>query len=209
MLACLPGDMILITRRATGKPGIAIDPLVARCQAGDATAFTALYREHCRRVYRVCASMLRDPVEAEDAVQVVFTEAFRRLHTYDGSSRFSTWLYGVAIRVLANQRRSLWRRKRLGTAYAESQAAHKAPNNPEHDAALQQSFGHVVQAMSRIAEKNRTAFMLYHGAGLTLAEIALATGSPLQTAANRVQAARRDLLRLLPTEMAPPTEKQS
>lgn len=85
-------------------------------------AFDALYRRYAHQVYRF---LLRrtggDADMAEDALGIVFLEAWRRRGDVDLTSRpVMPWLYGVARNVLRNQRRSVRRReatlRRLGHA---------------------------------------------------------------------------------------------
>jgi RNA polymerase sigma factor (sigma-70 family) len=55
--------------------------------------FHELFRRYQLRVARWCQRTTRDPDCVPDLVQEVFLRAFRRLYTYRGNSRFSTWLY--------------------------------------------------------------------------------------------------------------------
>lgn len=58
-----------------------------------ATALLGRYRE---RVYRWCFGRVRDPEQALDLAQDVLLAAHRGLGSFDGRSRFSSWLYAVA-----------------------------------------------------------------------------------------------------------------
>ena len=57
--------------------------------------FDELFRRYQLRVARWCYRVTRDPERVPDLVQEVFFRAFRRLCTYRGHSRFSTWLYVI------------------------------------------------------------------------------------------------------------------
>jgi RNA polymerase sigma-70 factor, ECF subfamily len=57
--------------------------------------FNELFRRYQVRVSRWCYRVTRDPESVADLVQEVFLRAFRRLSTYRGNSRFSTWLYAI------------------------------------------------------------------------------------------------------------------
>ncbi len=70
--------------------------LIARVLAGDREAYAGLVRTYQARVRRLCASMLKDATEAEDAAQDVFLKAYRALAEYQGTSSFYTWLYRIA-----------------------------------------------------------------------------------------------------------------
>jgi RNA polymerase sigma-70 factor, ECF subfamily len=67
---------------------------------GDSNAFERLYKLHSRRVYGLCLSMAGNPTEAEDLTQEVFLQLFRKIHTFRGESKFSTWLHRLAINIV-------------------------------------------------------------------------------------------------------------
>lgn len=79
------------------KPGKAatlpLNTAIHSFNRGDAGAFDLIYRSCYDYVHRICLCMLRDPAEAEDAVQDVFVCVFCKIHTFRGESAFSTWLY--------------------------------------------------------------------------------------------------------------------
>ena len=77
----------------------------------DGAAFDALYRRYAGQVYRYCLRQTGDADVAEDALGIVFLEAWRRRADVDLTSRpVAPWLYGVARNVLRNQRRASRRR---------------------------------------------------------------------------------------------------
>jgi RNA polymerase sigma-70 factor (ECF subfamily) len=71
--------------------------LVSRTRSGDLDAFDQLVRRHQRRIYRTLVAITRNPEEAEDGLQNVFLSAFQHLGSFQGSSRFLTWLTRIAI----------------------------------------------------------------------------------------------------------------
>lgn len=73
--------------------------LVARILAGDRPAFAALIRRHNRRLYRLARAALRNPAEAEDALQDAYLRAYQSLHQFRGEASLSTWL----SRLLLNE----------------------------------------------------------------------------------------------------------
>jgi len=87
------------------------DYLLARAVAGgDVSALGELYEKHHRHVYAVCMSMMRNPAEAEDLTQDVFVHLVRKIGSYRGESRFSTWLHRLTVNlVLMHMRRPLRR----------------------------------------------------------------------------------------------------
>jgi RNA polymerase sigma-70 factor, ECF subfamily len=80
--------------------------LISRAQAGDETAFAALFEKYKRSVYSLCLRMTRASADAEDLTQDVFLLLFRKITLFRGESAFSTWLYRLVINaVLARLRK--------------------------------------------------------------------------------------------------------
>ena len=71
--------------------------LVERCKTGDREAFRDLVAQHERTVFSAIATMVNDPHEADDIAQEVFIKVHRSLKSFKGQSRFSVWLYRIAI----------------------------------------------------------------------------------------------------------------
>lgn len=79
--------------------------LVERIKAGDAAAFERLFSRHQQRIYRFASRMCRHAQDAEDILQDTFLAAFRHLKTFQGKSRFTTWLYTIAANACSRKRR--------------------------------------------------------------------------------------------------------
>ena len=86
---------------------------IQRAQAGDATAFRALYDAHAGRVYALCLRLAGDRQQAEEHVQDVFVRAWERLESFRGESAFSTWLHRLAVNEVLQARRAAGRRALL------------------------------------------------------------------------------------------------
>src|SRR5271169_6331223 len=71
--------------------------IVARVQAGDTEAFAELVKRHEKRVYRTLMGITGVREDAEDATQGAFLKAYLHLGSFQGASRFSTWLLRIAI----------------------------------------------------------------------------------------------------------------
>jgi len=69
---------------------------VAQAKAGDSVAFAKIVEVYQRPIFNLCYRMLEDVTEAEDAAQEVFIRAFLKLHSYDESRKFSSWLFSIA-----------------------------------------------------------------------------------------------------------------
>src|SRR5262249_668142 len=82
--------------------------LVDRVLAGEKELFYELVRPHERAVYVAALAILQNPADAEEVTQEAALKAFRRLDTFRGESKFSTWL----VRIAVNEARMRLRRDR-------------------------------------------------------------------------------------------------
>jgi RNA polymerase sigma-70 factor (ECF subfamily) len=73
---------------------------VRLAQEGDAAAFEQLYRQYSRRVFALCLRMVKNVGEAEDLTQDAFLMLFRKIHTFRGEARFSTWLHRIVFNTV-------------------------------------------------------------------------------------------------------------
>jgi RNA polymerase sigma-70 factor, ECF subfamily len=138
------------------------------------------------------AYVLRRVDRAEDAADVVaetFLVAWRRLDKIPPGDEARLWLYGVARRQLANQRRGQLRRSRLADRLrAELPAAVARARSPEdHRVAA------VHAALARLEEEDREILRLTSWEGLTPSEIAAVMGEPAVTVRSRLHRARKRL----------------
>jgi len=72
--------------------------LIQRAQSGNEDAFGTLMRSHYEPVFRLVSSMLRDEHSARDVCQEVWLTVWKRLGTFRGDAKFSTWVHPIAVR---------------------------------------------------------------------------------------------------------------
>lgn len=64
--------------------------------------FSTLYDRYGKKVYNKCYSFSRNEDEAKDLTQDVFLKLFTKLNTFQGKSKFSTWLYSFTYNFCVN-----------------------------------------------------------------------------------------------------------
>ena len=79
--------------------------LVARAQAGERSALEALIERHQAWIYNLAVRMLYHPQDAQDATQEILIKAMTRLASFEGRSRFRTWLYRIVVNHVLNVKR--------------------------------------------------------------------------------------------------------
>lgn len=73
--------------------------LIEKILGGNYQAFEFLVTRYEGKIYRLAIRMLRNPQDAEDALQETFLQVFRGLPSFEGRSKFSTWLFRLATNV--------------------------------------------------------------------------------------------------------------
>jgi RNA polymerase sigma-70 factor, ECF subfamily len=81
------------------------EDLASAAAQGDGAAFRRLLERHYDRVYRVAYRFLGSRAEAEDAAQDICLALAGKVRSFGGRSRFSTWLYAVAINACRDRAR--------------------------------------------------------------------------------------------------------
>jgi RNA polymerase sigma-70 factor (ECF subfamily) len=71
--------------------------LVDRAKAGDMEAFAELVRRYERRIYRMARQITQNDEDAEDVLQDSFLKAFEHLDSFQGQSKFYTWVTRIAV----------------------------------------------------------------------------------------------------------------
>jgi RNA polymerase sigma-70 factor (ECF subfamily) len=150
---------------------------VARARAGDREAFRELVERHSHRVFQLAYRLTGNEEDAEDVVQETFLRAYRGLSRFEERSQFLTWLHRIASNCAMDlARRRPIRADRVepldeGRPQGRGEAGDSIPD-PERGAAASETGRRVAAALTRLSPMERTAFVLRHFEGRTIAEIA-------------------------------------
>lgn len=165
--------------------------LIDRARAGEATAFQRLAEQHAARLWRCALALGKDRHWAEDLAQETLVEAWRSLARFDGTCRFSTWLYGILRHRFLKGRRQQ-NAARLSAPGALGQVP-SAAYTPDRSAEASEDSQRVREAVGSLPEEHRLVVELRFFAGATLDEIAAAVDCPLGTVKSRLHYALEKL----------------
>jgi RNA polymerase sigma factor (sigma-70 family) len=154
----------------------------------DAAAFRGLVARHGPAVHRVCQAVLRDPHEAEDAVQATFLVLVRKAPAIRDPELLGAWLRGVAYRVAVRVRRRAAHRRVIERARAEMSRDEDRPVPSEITAELRRI---VRDELDRLPDSYRQPVTLCYLEGLTHQEAARRLDWPVGTVKVRLVRARR------------------
>jgi RNA polymerase sigma-70 factor (ECF subfamily) len=163
---------------------------------GDEAALASIYDRYASILLGLLLRILRSRPEAEDVLQEVFLQVWRRAKDFDESrGRAFTWLVTLARSRAIDRLRALDSRDRTATAAAAE------PSEQIGDAsadALRAEQGEIVRgALAQLSEEQRTTLLLAYEEGLTQTEIAARLSQPLGTVKTRTRAGLMKLRELL------------
>jgi len=159
------------------------EELIALFRDGDPSAFEELVRRHDQRVYNLCLRMLGKPEDARDAAQDAFLSSLRKLSSFRGDARFSTWLHRIAVNACYDTLRR--RQRRPEEALPEEPGP--APGDVAEAAA---EAVDVQQALLQIPEDFRAVLILHDVQDVAYEEIAEILGVPVGTVKSRLHRGR-------------------
>ncbi len=161
-----------------------------RVMAGDVEAFAGIVQRNQHRLVAFGRRFFRNMADIEDFVQEVFLQAFRKLNTYRGESRFSSWLLSIAYHLAVRQMR-----RTPDYISLEIEEVTDTRHNPEQITLRRDAGRIVVEAMRSLPDKFATCLDLFFFFGQTYAEISATTGHPVNTVRSHIRRAK-EMLRL-------------
>jgi len=132
------------------------------------------------------------PADLEDALQEVFVVVHRKLASFDGSARLSTWLFGISMRVASAYRRKAYRRRERTVVDMEATAGASQLDSPEEALAAEQARARLASVLDELEPARRAIFVMFEIENIACPEIAAQLGLPIGTVYSRLGAARAD-----------------
>lgn len=174
-----------VVRSSTGRAEASDAGALERIASGDVSALGELYDRHARALLAFVSRAI-GPADAEDVTHTVFVRAARLAGTYDGrSSSARSWLFGIAVKVLQERRRSF---RRTVRALVRVRSTAPSATEPMFDAR-----NDIEKALHSLSEAKRVVVLLADLEGFTCDEIARMLGIPVGTVWTRLHHARREL----------------
>ena len=152
----------------------------------------ALYQQHAAFLRSAIQRLGGPRVDADDLLHEVFIVALDRADSFEGRSTARTWLYGIALKIVAAHRRKSKLRAFFGMDDVPPDREPVDAQTPATVLDTAQAKKTVFDALEKIAEKKRTVFVLYELEGLSGEEIAQIVGCPLKTVWTRLFHARAE-----------------
>ena len=165
------------------------EALMLEFQGGSRAAFDELFARYRKPLYGFFGRRLNDPERAEDLVQETFLAVIRAASRYEPRSLVRTYLYGIALNLLAAERRKFL------TSSTSGQSAPEPKTDGTPDCALW-----VRQALDKLDAPEREILMLREYEQLSYSDIADLLRIPVNTVRSKLFRSRLALKSYLESE---------
>ena len=173
--------------------------LIDRCREGDEAAFRELVDQYKGLVFALVARSITDRARAEELSQDVFLKVHKGLPYFRGESKLSTWIYRIVINVLSQERHE------LATVSLDDTGD---GDRPQYEPASEdRAFGDLAmkdrlqKASERLPVPYQVLVNGHYLKGMRYEDLAEALSMPLGTVKTNLHRAKRQLRRLLETEL--------
>jgi len=170
---------------------------IDKVKAGDVASFSHLVERYKDMAYTVALKILRNSEDAEEVAQDSFVKAFQQLNTFQGKSKFSTWLYTIVYRTAISKTR----KKKLEVtdidAYVVNNYTTDSSSSQIDALTREEQQRYIAQAIDQLPELDALLVTLFYMNDNTLDEIKDITGYSKTNVKVRLFRARKKLYRIL------------
>ena len=162
--------------------------IVEGCQKGDRKLQKELYDKYASGMMVVCLRYSKSTLEAEDILQDTWIKVMRKIHQYDPSRPFFSWLTRIAV----NGCRDYWRREQRRKVWKQSSLCKKNTDSKleetfiQDDLKVKENQAMISRALMKISHKLREVVVLKFFNGMTYEEIAQVLDVPAGTVKSRL-----------------------
>ena len=166
----------------------------------DMVAFRDLVLIHQKRIYYLIRKIVRTHEDTEDLVQETFIKSLKSIDNIEDESRFGSWLSSIAVNLALDFKRSKYHKGRISIngdvppeALSDSFVDSDGKDRPLKTLEDEEIRLRVDEAVMKLPENNRQAFVLFHYNSLSAKEIAEIMDCPVPTVRSYVFRAVKSL----------------
>ena len=167
------------------------EDLMLSYRDGEAGAFDELYRRHKGGLYRYLLRQCRNTAAAEELFQDIWTNLIRAHRSYTVTAKFTTYLYRLAHNRLIDHYRKHAHEAVVSFDDEDGPALEEPSTSGQEQPAARyeskQLAARLLALLEGLPEAQREAFVMQYEAGMSVEEIAAATGVPRETAKSRLR----------------------
>ena len=164
---------------------------------GNIQAFSVLVEKYRKMVYTLALKLLKRPEDAEEMAQDTFIKAFQKLDSYEGKSKFSTWIYSITYNACISE----LRKRRIDFKSLEEQRFSDQDEMKMHDYysenKKEDQEKYLNLALSKLPEDDQVLVTLYYYEDQSMDEISEITGLTVSNIKVKIHRARKKMYSLL------------
>jgi RNA polymerase sigma factor (sigma-70 family) len=151
--------------------------LIEQLKQGNETAFKTIVETWQNMVYNTALGIVQNTGDAEDITQEVFVQVYQSVSSFKGDSKFSTWLYRIAVTKSLDHERRKKRKKRFAFVRSlfgeESEVVVHPPdfNHPGVVLDKKEEAAILFSVINKLPENQKIAFTLHKLEGLSYQEV--------------------------------------
>ena len=164
---------------------------------GDVSAFSLLVERYQNMVYSLALKLLKNAEDAEEMAQDTFVKAFRKLDTYEGKSKFSTWLYTITYNTCISE----LRKRRIQFSSLEDQRFSDQDEMKMYDyfseTKKEDQEKYLTLALGKLPEDDQVLVTLYYYENQSMDEISVITDLTVSNIKIKIHRARKKMYAIL------------
>jgi RNA polymerase sigma factor (sigma-70 family) len=164
---------------------------------GNVQAFSVLVEKYQKLVYTLALKLLKKPEEAEEMAQDTFIKAFQKLDSYEGKSKFSTWLYSITYNACISE----LRKRRIEFKSLDDTRISDQDEMKMHDyyreVRKEDQEKYLNLALEKLPEDDQVLVTLYYYENQSMDEISTITGLTVSNIKVKIHRARKKMYEIL------------
>jgi len=164
---------------------------------GNVQAFSFLVEKYQNMVYTLALKLLKKPEEAEELAQDTFIKAYQKIDSYEGKSKFSTWLYSITYNACISE----LRKRRIEFKSLDDRQISDQDEMKMHDyyreTKKEDQEKYLNLALSKLPEDDQVLVTLYYYENQSMDEISQITGLTVSNIKVKIFRARKQMYTLL------------
>ncbi len=158
---------------------------------GNVQAFSFLVEKYQKMVYTLALKLMKKPEEAEEMAQDTFIKAFHKIDSYEGKSKFSTWLYSITYNACISE----LRKRRIEFKSLDDRQVSDQDELRMHDYyrenRKEDQEKYLALAMEKLPEDDQVLVTLYYYESQSMDEISVITGLTVSNIKVKIHRARK------------------
>ena len=171
--------------------------LIKSCVPNNEEAFTILYQRYDKRVFQYLMTILNDATLAEEVLVEVMLAIWKGLHTFQGQSKVSTWIFGIAHHKAVDALRKVTSQQRGSIPLHDIIETAETHENPLKKTQQNWMAAVINKGLMTLSSDHREILHMAFYEELSYQEIGELLGIPVNTVKTRVYYAKQQLKKTL------------